>query len=182
MRRCGHAVWRGSGEAILLRLLLVIVVGCIFLGATFFPVSHTDNGRRIFLYGATDGGRVVENSHGMEGVGCAMCHGVDGRGGMMHGIAAPDITFSRLTDPQGHEHQETGRRHPAFNRETVKAAIVAGIDPAGNTLHEEMPRWTGLSGKDLEDLIDYLQSLSRNQRPPPRAPERMYDASPAPPL
>ena len=143
------------------------------VGATFIPVSHTDNGRRIFMYGTTVGGRVVENSHGMEGAGCAMCHGPDGRGGTMHGIEAPDITFARLMDPQGHDHEETGRRHPAFNRETIKAAIVAGIDPAGNTLDEEMPRWTGLSGKDLDDLIDYLQSLSRANRPRNLAPQPM---------
>ena len=84
----------------------------------------------------------------------------------MHGIPAPDITFSRLIDPQGHDHEVTGRRHPAFNRETIKAAIVAGIDPAGNVLNEEMPRWTGLSGKDLEDVIDYMQFLSKGSRLP----------------
>jgi mono/diheme cytochrome c family protein len=137
------------------------------------PASHTDNGRRIFLHGTTSGGRVIQNSHGMEGVGCAMCHGLDGRGGVMHGIQAPEITFSRLIDPHGHEHEQSGRRHPPFNRETIKAAIVAGIDPAGNSLHEEMPRWTGLSPADLEDLIDYLQALSKPQRHPPPTPERM---------
>jgi mono/diheme cytochrome c family protein len=141
------------------------------LGAAVIPVSHTDNGQRIFLFGTTLGGRVVENSHGMEGVGCAMCHGPTGRGGTMHGIAAPDITFSRLIDPQGHDHEETGRRHPAFNPETIKAAIVAGIDPAGNTLDEEMPRWTGLSGKDLDDLIGYLMVLSQGHRPRRPAPQ-----------
>ncbi len=137
------------------------------------PVSHTDNGRRIFLHGTTASGQVVQNSHGMEGVGCAMCHGEDGRGGMMHGIPATDITFASLTNPQGHEHEFGGRRHPAFNRETIKAAVVAGIDPAGNTLHEEMPRWTGLTTADLDDLIDYLQVLSKSSRRPPPAPERM---------
>jgi mono/diheme cytochrome c family protein len=136
-------------------------------------VSHTDNGRRIFLHGTTAAGQVVQNSHGMEGVGCAMCHGPDGRGGMMHGIPAPDITFSSLTHPDGHEHELMGRRHPAFNRETIKAAVVAGIDPAGNPLHEEMPRWTGLTAADLEDLIDYLQVLSKSGRRPPPKPERM---------
>jgi mono/diheme cytochrome c family protein len=156
-------------------LILLALVGLLswVVGATAMPVSHTDNGRRIFLYGMTAGGMVVENSHGMEGVGCAMCHGSDGHGGEMHGIPAPDITFSRLTDPHGHEHEAMGRRHPAFNRETIKAAIVAGVDPAGNTLHEEMPRWTGISAHDLEDLIDYLQFLSRSRRPPTPTPERM---------
>ena len=137
------------------------------------PVSHTDNGRRIFLHGTTSAGRVVENSHGMEGVGCAMCHGSDGRGGVMHGIPAPDITYAALTDPNGHVHGFMDRRHPPFNRETIKAAIVAGIDPAGHTLHEEMPRWTGLSPGDLDDLIDYLQVLSQGQRRPLPGPERM---------
>ena len=145
----------------------------VLSGAMVIPVSHTDNGRRIFLYGTTAGGQRVENSHGMEGVGCTMCHGADGRGGIMHGIAAPDITFLRLIDTQAHDHEATGRRHPAFNRETIKAAVVVGIDPAGNRLDDEMPRWTGLSGKDLEDLIDYLQFLSRGHLPRAPAPERM---------
>ena len=158
------AVWAfGFAVAVLLALA----------GAMVIPLSHTDNGRRIFMYGTTAGGQLLENSHGMEGVGCAMCHGADGRGGTMHGISAPDITFFRLIDPQGHDHEVNGQRHPAFNRETIKAAVVAGIDPAGNTLDDEMPRWTGLSGNDLEDLIDYLQFLSRGHLPRAPAPERM---------
>lgn len=91
----------------------------------------------------------------------------------MHGIPAPDITFANLTNPQGHEHEFGGRRHPPFSRETIKAAVVAGIDPAGNRLHEEMPRWTGLTAADLEDLIDYLQALSKPGRRPAPTPERM---------
>jgi len=155
-------------------LVTVGLLGFAAVGAgALAPVSHTDNGRRIFLHGTTSAGRVVENSHGMEGVGCAMCHGPDGRGGMMHGIPAPDITYSALTDPNGHEHGFMDRRHPPFNREMIKAAIVAGIDPSGNTLHEEMPRWTGLSPADLDDLIDYLQVLSQGKRRPLPGPERM---------
>ena len=154
-----------------LALILVALLG--LSGAGFVPVSHTDNGRRIFLYGATAGGRPVENSHGMEGVGCAMCHGDNGQGGMMHGLHAPNITLGHLLDPKGHDHPDTGRRHPAFNRETVKAAIVAGIDSGGTSLHPEMPRWTGLSANDLEDLLDYLQFLSRGHRPRAPSTERM---------
>ena len=66
---------------------LIIVFGGL---ATFapLPVTHLENGARIFLHGVTAQGRIVQNSHGMEGVGCAMCHGEEGRGGTMHGIQA----------------------------------------------------------------------------------------------
>ncbi len=77
----------------------------------------------------------------------------------MHGIAAPNITFAFLTDPQGYEHP-TGRKRPAYNEETIKAAIVAGIDAGGNRLHPEMPRWTGLTAKDVDDLIGFLKTLN----------------------
>ncbi len=130
-------------------------------------VSHLENGQRIFMSGTTVQGRVVENSHGMEGVGCAMCHGPDGRGGEMHGIPVPNITYRFLTDPRGYEHA-TGRKRPAYNDETLKAAIVAGIDAGGNRLHPEMPRWTGLTGQDLEDLIGYLKTLGTVRPAPPQ--------------
>src|SRR3989442_3725934 len=113
----------------------LLCVAVASAGATT-TLSHTDNGRRIFLHGTTSGGRVVENSHGMAGVGCAMCHGSDGRGGMMHGIPSPDITYSALTDSKGHEAEFMNRRHPPFNRETTKAAHAAGVDSSGNTAHE----------------------------------------------
>lgn len=122
------------------------------------PAVNLQNGWRIFMYGVTAQGRVVQNSHGMEGVGCAMCHGEDGRGGTMHGLFAPNITFAFLSDPRGYQ-DPRGRRRPAYNEESVKAAIVAGIDAGGNTLDPEMPRWTGLTAKDLEDLIAYLKRL-----------------------
>ncbi len=134
------------------------------------PVSRVDNGQRIFQFGTTADGRMVQNSHGMQGVGCAMCHGQDGRGGMMHGIPVPNITFSILTDPRGYRNP-SGRTRPAYNQETVKAAIVAGIDAGGNTLHPEMPRWTGLTAQDLDDLIGYLRTLGQGERRAPSASE-----------
>ena len=131
-------------------------------GAPWVPswrTSHEENGQRIYMSGVTAAGRVIQNSHGMEGVGCAMCHGPDGRGGSMHGITVPNITFSTLTGPRG-SRDFNGRSRPAYNAETIKAAIVAGIDAAGNTLHPEMPRWTGLNAQDLEDLIAFLKTLA----------------------
>lgn len=154
----------------LLLLCVVVLIGAAPSTAGPWLVSHLENGQRIYLYGVTAQGRVVQNSHGMEGVGCAMCHGPDGTGGSMHGIPVPDITFRFLTDPNGYE-APTGRRRPPHNEETIKAAIVAGIDSGGNTLHPEMPRWTGLTAKDLEDLIGFLKTLGQEQRAAPRAPE-----------
>ncbi|TLY30930.1 MAG: cytochrome c [Nitrospirae bacterium] len=127
--------------------------------------SHLENGQRIYMSGVTAQGRVVQNSHGMEGVGCAMCHGPDGRGGTMHGIPVPNITVPLLTDPRGNEHN--GRTRPAYNEETIKAAIVAGIDSGGNALHPEMPRWTGLTARDLDDLIGFLKTLGAVRRGSP---------------
>jgi hypothetical protein len=127
------------------------------------PVTDLKNGWRIFMYGVTAQDRIVENSHGMEGVGCAMCHGKEGRGGSMHGMLAPNITFSYLSNPMGYQ-DPGGRRRPAYNEESVKAAIVAGIDAGGNILDPEMPRWTGLTVNDIEDLIGYLKTLGRPSR------------------
>jgi hypothetical protein len=124
------------------------------------PVADLKNGWYIFMHGITAQNRSIQNSHGMEGVGCAMCHGEDGRGGSMHGLFAPNITFSFLSNPLGYQ-DPRGRKRPAYNEESVKAAIVAGIDARGSTLDPEMPRWTGLSATDLEDLIGYLKTLSR---------------------
>jgi len=39
-------------------------------------VSSLENGRQIYRFGVTAEGRMVENSHGMKGVGCVMCHGL----------------------------------------------------------------------------------------------------------
>lgn len=128
-------------------------------------VSHLENGQRIYMSGVTAQGRVVQNSHGMAGVGCALCHGPDGRGGAMHGVPVPNITFPFLTDPRGNEHN--GRKRPAYNEETIKAAIVAGIDSGGNNLHPEMPRWTGLTATDLDNLIGFLKTLGEVHRGSP---------------
>ncbi len=149
--------------------LSLVIIGSGVLGARSFDptlTSHLENGRSIFTTGTTAYGRVIENSHGMQGAGCVMCHGPDGRGGEMHGIPVPNITFPFLTDPRGYEH-DTGRKRPAYNGESIKAAIVAGIDAGGNMLHPEMPRWTGLSAQDLDDLIGYLRTLGESPRTRP---------------
>lgn len=41
---------------------------------------------------------------------------------------------------------------------TFKACVLAGKDPAGNTLSAMMPRWE-MSGRNMDSLIEYLKSL-----------------------
>src|SRR2546428_13924740 len=89
------------------------------------PLSHTDNGRRIFLHGTTSAGRGVENSHGMAGGGGAMWHRADGRGGMMHGIPSPDITDSAPTGSQGDEDEVIKPRPSPLKRGTDQAGPAA---------------------------------------------------------
>jgi len=158
---------RGQYIAMTTSLLLIVSTTSnhsAVAGATW-RISHLENGQRIFMAGMTAQGRAIQNSHGMEGVGCAMCHGPDGHGGSMHGIPVPNITMRALTDPRGYEHP-TGRKRPPYTEESIKVAIVAGIDSGGTSLHPEMPRWTGLTAGDLEDLIGFLKTLGRGSSDP----------------
>lgn len=155
-------LWRVLLASAGLLVLLSVATRGISQESGPWLVSHLENGQRIYMSGVTAQGRVVQNSHGMEGVGCALCHGPNGRGGAMHGIPVPNITFPFLTDPRGNEHN--GRKRPAYNEETIKAAIVAGVDSGGNNLHPEMPRWTGLTARDLDDLIGFLKTLAAIRR------------------
>jgi ABC-type branched-subunit amino acid transport system substrate-binding protein len=88
---------------------------------------------------------------------CANCHGRDGRGRPEGGVVPPDIRWSELTKPYGHEHIY-GRRHPPFDALSLKQAVALGLDPAGNELEPTMPRYT-ISGRDLDSLLAYLKRL-----------------------
>src|SRR5207247_10711134 len=63
------------------------------------PLSHTDNGRRIFLYGTPSAGRGEENSHGMQGGGYGACHGPHGHRGVLPGARAPGNTSAGAPAP-----------------------------------------------------------------------------------
>jgi len=79
---------------------------------------------------------------------------------MMWSFETPDITWEHLTSEEhqdegsGEEHEE----HPPYTEETVRQAITEGINPAGEPLDEEMPRWR-MSQQDLNDLIEFLKTL-----------------------
>ena len=120
--------------------------------------SFSSNGERIFYTGINSKGEVIKNSHGMQGAGCAMCHGVDARGMRMMMMHIPGIRWDTLTDPKGHVHPD-GRTHPPFTEESFKVCVLIGMDPNGNQLNTMMPRWQ-ISKEDVGDLIGYLMNLA----------------------
>lgn len=120
--------------------------------------AFSSNGERIFYTGVNSEGEVIKNSHGMQGAGCAMCHGADARGMRMMMMDIPGIRWDTLIDPKGHVHPD-GRRHPPFTEESFKVCVLVGLDPAGNQLNTMMPRWQ-ISKEDLGDLIGYLKNLA----------------------
>jgi|SRR3972149_3862232 len=117
--------------------------------------EFSSNGERIFFRGVNSKGEFIKNSHGMQGVGCAMCHGANAQGmQMMMMTDVPPLKWGYLTDPKGHTHAN-GRTHPSFTEPSFKSCVLAGIDPAGNELSTMMPRWQ-MSNEDLDSLIEYL--------------------------
>jgi mono/diheme cytochrome c family protein len=88
-------------------------------------------------------------------IACVNCHGQDGHGGtiymMMSSFEAPNISWPALTGP----HED----HEPYTEETIKDAITKGVDPNGDQLENYMPRWD-MSDEDLNDLINYLKTLS----------------------
>ena len=98
-------------------------------------------------------------------VACVSCHGREGKGGrvtmMMRRLDVPDITWDKLTQEENHE-AEPGRdeheEHPPYTGETLRRAITKGLDPAGEPLDDEMPRWR-MSEQDLTDLVDFIKTL-----------------------
>jgi hypothetical protein len=47
--------------------------------------------------------------------------------------------------------------HESYDDAALRRAITEGLDPGGNRLDPEMPRWSK-SEPDLTDLIDFLKS------------------------
>lgn len=124
-------------------------------------------GRAIYHEGTSPSGGAITGIVGdsvLPGAAlrCAGCHGADGLGRSEGRVVPPEVTWSRLTKPYGHEHGD--RRHPAFDERSVARAITEGVDPAGNALDPAMPRYS-ISRDDLESLVAYLKVLDREAEP-----------------
>lgn len=128
-------------------------------------------GKQIYLHGTSasaDGlihARVGSGDTAMPAsvVPCASCHGSDGRGRREGGVRPPDITWRRLSAPNG-QRLASGRRYPAYNDATFARALNEGRDSAGNRLDPAMPRFV-MSQRDMANLTAYIKRLEEDRDP-----------------
>jgi len=148
------------GDNSSMRNILENMMGSQFAGATYGAYSL--NGERIYFTAESASGKTITRSGGlffMHRVACVTCHGEDGEGGrivmMMWDIDVPNITWEHLTE-EGHEDEH--EEHPPYTEESLKKAIIEGIEPNGEEMDEFMPRWQ-MADEDLNDLIEFLKTL-----------------------
>ena len=127
-------------------------------------------GKQIYFEGVSPRGTEINAVVGDEGallpgsaMPCSSCHGSDGLGRPEGGVVPLDIRWSELVKTYGHVHHD-GRRHPAFDDDTVTRSIIAGIDPANNRLDRSMPIYQ-LSAEDMADLVAYMKVLEDDLDP-----------------
>jgi ABC-type branched-subunit amino acid transport system substrate-binding protein len=127
-------------------------------------------GKQIYFEGTSPRGALINAVVGDEAsiipaaaIPCANCHGYDGLGRPEGGVIPTDVRWSQLIKTYGHVHED-GRRHPAFDEESLTRSIIAGVDPANNRLDTSMPLYL-LSGDDAADLVAYLKVLEQDFDP-----------------
>jgi mono/diheme cytochrome c family protein len=127
-------------------------------------------GKHIYIEGESLGRRVItarlqrtEAAAPAGIVPCISCHGADGRGSDDEDAVAPlEIDWGALSAPAGHQHEQ--RTHGPFDETTAARAIIAGVDPDGNSLDAAMPRYN-MSDEDMADLIAYLRVIGTQLDP-----------------
>ena len=132
--------------------------------------SEEEAGRAIYQNGESAFGDAFSGKLGIaqqevpgSAVRCANCHGPDGLGRPEGGVRPSIITWSELTKPYGHAHDD-GRRHPPYDPASLKRSLVEGVDPADNALDGVMPRYV-ISDRDFKALVAYLKKLESQRDP-----------------
>ena len=130
-------------------------------------------GERIYNQGVLPSGEFIPATiHGDiqvtgEQVICASCHRKSGMGTSEGQQVVPavsgNILFNPLRLPTSKPPLPPELR-PAYDRESLKRALISGVGVKGDLLDPFMPRYK-LSDEDLDGLIAYLNSLSSTVDP-----------------
>ncbi len=137
------------------------------IGGTAF----VSNGERIYFTGTSASGLPISANGGggsmsgmhrqMHGGGCASCHGSEREGQRLwprFWVKAPALSVGALFGDDANAHDEGGDGHgdhASYDAESLRHAITRGLDPAGESLDQAMPRWS-MSPSDMDDLISFL--------------------------
>ena len=160
------------------------VLSGVFPLATFAADTDLKIGERIYLQGILPSGAPVRSYTQADielsgtQVSCVNCHKQSGLGSSEGRVQVPPIIESILF-----ERKEIGRseramrrfntnennflmdnRLPKYTVESLRRAIIEGIDPNGRKLDLLMPRYQ-LSIAEADALIAYMRSLSRELSP-----------------
>jgi ABC-type branched-subunit amino acid transport system substrate-binding protein len=151
-------VWRAA-------VLLILFAGAAGAGGL---TDAQKRGKRIYLEGK---GRhpvfAVLLSAGIKAPGavfpCINCHLAAGTGQLEGGVQSADVTWFTMTK-EFTGRRPSGRVHPAYDEESLMAAVTSGLDPAGNELDVAHPRYE-MEREDLTDLVAYIQVMDREPMP-----------------
>ncbi len=160
-------------NSIIRSIIIGVSLSAVFTGASLRAESLSDQeqrGKQIYFQGTSPKGSLINAKIGSSSVDmpasvvpCASCHGRDGKGRPEGAVVPPDITWSHLMHPDGHQHPY-GRSHTAFDDRKVMQAIVFGKDPSGNKLDTAMPRYD-MSKEDMLDLVAYMKRIETDLDP-----------------
>ena len=144
------------------RSLLVVYLLPVLLAAACTPASSPQGAITAEAQtSATDSGSVEIASADLTGASlykfaCAACHGKDHAGSTfeMTGqtIKVPALNWTHLNILY------TADRSRGSVPEQVALAITKGQDGGGGEMNAMMPRWSTLSGPQIESLIQYIQA------------------------
>ena len=105
---------------------------------------------------------------------CTHCHLPSGLGSLEGGIVSPPTNGIKLYAPlRGPKDipgatmkrsMFTSPSRPAYTDESLSRVLISGVDPAGRTLSETMPRYL-LDEKEMDIMIFYLKNLSSQFSP-----------------
>lgn len=98
-----------------------------------------------------------------SGFPCVNCHLAGGSGQREGGVRSADIAWDTLTKEYSGK-RPSGREHPAYTDESIRAAVRSGLDPAGNRLNAAHPRYE-MAREDLDDLLAYLKAMDAEPVP-----------------